>query len=60
MKDMALLPLQLDGLKQLVEDLTIVRLPHASHFAPWEMPDDVADALKPFLAVDAEARAAAS
>ena len=60
MKDTALLPLQLDGLEQLVEDLTIVRLPHASHFAPWEMPDDVADALKPFLAMDAEARAAAS
>jgi pimeloyl-ACP methyl ester carboxylesterase len=60
MKDMALLPLQLDGLEQLVEDLTIVRLPHVGHFAPWEAPNDIADALKPFLAMDAEARAAAS
>ena len=60
MKDTALLPLQLDGLEQLVEDLTIVRLPHVGHFAPWEAPNDIADALKPFLAMDAEARAAAS
>src|SRR5689334_9019234 len=41
MKDVALLPLQLDGLDQLVEDLTIVRLPGAGHFVPWEAPDDV-------------------
>jgi pimeloyl-ACP methyl ester carboxylesterase len=60
MKDIALLPLQLDGLEQLVEDLTIVRLPHVGHFGPWEAPNDIADALKPFLAMDAEARAAAS
>ena len=42
MKDSALLPLQLDGLDELVEDLTIVRLPDAGHFAPWEAPDAVA------------------
>ena len=49
-KDPALLPLQLDGLDQWVEDLRIVRIPDAGHFAPWEAPDDVAAALTPFLA----------
>ena len=49
MKDSALLPLQLDGLDALVEDLTIVRLPDAGHFAPWETPREVADALTEFL-----------
>jgi pimeloyl-ACP methyl ester carboxylesterase len=60
MKDKALLPIQLDGLAELVDDLTIVRLPNAGHFAPWEAPDAVAQALGPFLAADAEASAAAS
>ena len=42
MKDSALLPVQLDGLDALVEDLTIVRIGEAGHFAPWEAPDAVA------------------
>ena len=50
MRDKALLPVQLDGLEDLVEDLTIVRLPGAGHFAPWEAGDKVAGALEPFLA----------
>jgi pimeloyl-ACP methyl ester carboxylesterase len=50
MKDTALLPIQLEGLGELVDDLRIVRLPEAGHFAPWEAPDDVADALRDFLA----------
>ena len=45
MQDTALLPVQLDGLDALVDDLTIVRMPDAGHFAPWEAPDEVADAL---------------
>ena len=49
MRDKALLPVQLEGLAPLVEDLTIVRLPDAGHFAPWEAPDEVASALEPFL-----------
>ena len=49
MKDKALLPLQLDGLDALVEQLTIVRVPDAGHFVPWEKPQAVADALRPFL-----------
>ncbi len=49
MKDPALLPLQLEGLDELVEDLTIVKLPDAGHFAPWEAPIEVAAALRDFL-----------
>lgn len=60
MKDSALLPLQLDGLEELVEDLSIVRLPDAGHFAPWEAPDAVAAALEPFLAEDVAATAPAA
>ena len=50
MNDTALLPVQLEGLDTLVDDLTIVRLPGVSHFAPWEAPDQVASALRDFLA----------
>ncbi|HEX6219425.1 MAG TPA: alpha/beta hydrolase [Sphingomicrobium sp.] len=49
MKDKALLPLQLDGLDQYVDDLRIVRLPDTGHFAPWEAPFAVGDALRDFL-----------
>lgn len=59
MRDPALLPLQLDGLDRLVDDLTIVRLPDAGHFAPWEAPEAVARALEPFLAGDGAATAPA-
>ena len=57
MKDVALLPIQLDGLDRLVDDLTIVRLPDAGHFAPWEAGEAVAAALEPFLAGQAAATA---
>jgi pimeloyl-ACP methyl ester carboxylesterase len=60
MKDAALLPVQLDGLDELVDDLRIVRLPDAGHFAPWEAPDAVIEALEPFLAEDAPAIAPAA
>ena len=52
MADKALLPIQLDGLDTLVDDLTLVRIEGAGHFAPWEAPDEVARALAPFLAGD--------
>lgn len=55
MRDPALLACQLEGLDALVDDLAIVRLPDAGHFAPWEAPSDVAAALAPFLAAQAEA-----
>ncbi len=50
LRDKALLPLQLDGLESLVPDLAIHRIADAGHFVPWEKPDAVAAALKPFLA----------
>ena len=50
MKDPALLPLQLEGLDELVDDLRIVQLPDAGHFAPWEAGEQVAAALRDFLA----------
>jgi pimeloyl-ACP methyl ester carboxylesterase len=56
-RDTALLPLQLDGLDELVDDLRIVRLPDAGHFAPWEAGEDIAQALEPFLAAGVEASA---
>jgi pimeloyl-ACP methyl ester carboxylesterase len=57
MADSALLPVQLDGLDALVDDLAIVRLPGVRHFAPWEAGDKVVAALRPFLAAQAEASA---
>ena len=57
MRDPALLPVQLDGLDTLVDDLAIVRLADAGHFAPWEAPQAVAAALRPFLAGGAAASA---
>ena len=57
MRDPALLPVQLDGLDRLVDDLAIHCLPEAGHFAPWEAPADVAAALGPFLAAGGAARA---
>lgn len=57
MKDSALLPVQLDGLEELVDDLHIERIPDAGHFVPWESPDAVVAALRPFLAEEGEARA---
>ena len=50
MRDTALLPVQLEGLDWLVDDVAVVRLPDAAHFAPWEAPDEIADALGRFLA----------
>ena len=58
MDDKALLPVQLEGLDRLVDDLSIVRLPDVGHFAPWEAGEQVAAALRPFLAGEAPASAA--
>ena len=57
MKDSALLPLQLDGLEELVDDVQIERVADAGHFIPWESPDAVAASLRPFLGGQADARA---
>jgi len=49
MRDRALLPIQLDGLDDLVDDLTIVRVEEAGHFVPWERPAPVIAAIRAFL-----------
>lgn len=50
MRDTALLPVQLNGLETVVQDLVVVRLAEAGHFATWEAPDLIAGSLEPFLA----------
>jgi len=48
-RDDALLPVQLDGLSDVVTDLTIERV-DAGHFVPWEAPAAVTAAIRRFLA----------
>lgn len=50
MRDTALLPVQLGGLHDLIEDLKIVQVPEAGHFIPWEKPAPVIDAIGDFMA----------
>ena len=49
MKDKALLPVQLEGLDALVDDLRVVEVPDAGHFLPWEKPEAVIAAMRAFL-----------
>lgn len=53
LKDKALLPVQLDGLHDLVADLRIVAIVDAGHFVPWEKPAPVAAAIRDFMATPA-------
>ena len=50
MDDLALPPCNLQGLDQLIEDLTLVKVPECGHFVPWEAPREVNAALDDFLA----------
>lgn len=50
LKDTALLPVQLDGLHDLIEDLRLVTSPGAGHFITWEEPGTVTGAISDFLA----------
>ncbi len=50
LKDKALLPVQLEGLDALVDDLRIVTSTTAGHFIPWEEPDIVTSAIRDFMA----------
>jgi pimeloyl-ACP methyl ester carboxylesterase len=54
LKDSALLPVQLAGLHDLVEDLRIVTSPSAGHFITWEEPGTVTAAIRDFLAETAD------
>ena len=49
MQDKALLPSQLEGLDQLVPDLTVVHV-DAGHFVPWEAPEAVVHTIRSWLA----------
>jgi pimeloyl-ACP methyl ester carboxylesterase len=50
LKDVALLPVQLEGLPDLIEDLRLVTSPTASHFITWEEPGTVTSAIRDFMA----------
>lgn len=50
LKDKALLPVQLDGLDDLVEDLRLLTSSTAGHFVPWEEPEFVTGAIRDFIA----------
>jgi len=47
--DKALLPVQLEGIGEVGDDVEVFPLPGVGHFAPWEAPEKVGEALKPFL-----------
>ena len=47
--DLALPPVNTDGMDDLVTDLTLVKIPGSGHFVPWEAPDKMIDAMDGFL-----------
>lgn len=47
--DIALPPANLDGMEDLIEDLTVVKVPGSGHFVQWEAPEAVNAALDEFL-----------
>lgn len=49
MDDLALPAANLDGLEELVDDLTIAQVPGCGHFVPWEAPGAVNAAMEQFL-----------
>ena len=50
LEDKALLPIQLEGIGEIGDDVEVFPLKGVGHFAPWEAPEQVAEALRPFLA----------
>lgn len=50
MDDIALPAANLDGLDEVIADLTLVQVPGCGHFVQWEAPDEVNAALYGFLA----------
>lgn len=52
MEDKALLPIQLKGIGEVGDDVEVFPLEGVGHFAPWEAPEQVAAALRPFLLTD--------
>ena len=58
--DKALLPVQLDGIGEVGDDVDVAPLKDVGHFAPWQAPAAVASALRPFLAASQLATGAPS
>ena len=52
LEDKALLPVQLEGIGEIGDDVEVFPLKGVGHFAPWQAPELVADVLRPFLAPD--------
>jgi pimeloyl-ACP methyl ester carboxylesterase len=50
LKDSALLPVQLDGLHEQIEDLRLATSATAGHFITWEEPGTVTSAIRDFMA----------
>jgi pimeloyl-ACP methyl ester carboxylesterase len=50
LEDLALPPENLEGLDEMVTDMTLVKVPGCGHFVPWEAPGAVNAALDAFLA----------
>lgn len=50
MDDLALPPSNLEGLDDIIDDLTLVQVPDCGHFVPWEAPEKFNAALEDFLA----------
>ncbi|MEQ1499506.1 MAG: alpha/beta hydrolase [Novosphingobium sp.] len=49
MDDIALPPANLDGMDDLINDLTIAKVPGSGHFVQWEAPTEVNAAMDEFL-----------
>jgi pimeloyl-ACP methyl ester carboxylesterase len=49
MRDPALLPCQLVGIQEHVPNVTIVRIPDAGHFSPWESAEAATKAMQDWL-----------
>jgi pimeloyl-ACP methyl ester carboxylesterase len=49
MDDLALPPQNIEGLDDVIEDLTVAEVPDCGHFVPWEAPEAVNDAMAAFL-----------
>ena len=50
LEDKALLPVQLEGIGEIGDDVEVFPLKGVGHFAPWQAAELVADVLRPFLA----------
>ena len=50
LEDKALLPIQLEQIGEVGDDVEVFPLKGVGHFAPWEAPEQVAAVLGPFLA----------